>query len=94
MRPLSRCLVAVVARPRWSRPSSPRPRPRGRPSPDPRNLPRGADVSIPHLEGKTIVDGAIRVRVKAPTLRLLGKSGASYVVGTANGRAGTVGSTA
>ncbi len=50
----------------------------------PAKLPRGADVSIPHLEKKTIVDGAVRVRVKAPTVRLLGKSGTAYVVATAN----------
>jgi hypothetical protein len=51
---------------------------------NPAKLPRGADVSIPHLEKKTIVDGAVRVRVNAPTVRLLGKSGAAYVVATAN----------
>ena len=51
---------------------------------NPTKLPRGADVAIPHLEGKTIVDGATRIRFKAPTLRLLGKSGTSYVVGTAD----------
>ena len=51
---------------------------------NPAKLPRGADVAIPHLEGKTIVDGATRIRFKAPTLRLLGKSGTSYVVGTAD----------
>ena len=50
----------------------------------PAKLPRGADVAIPHLEGKTIVDGTVRIRIKAPTLRLLGKSGTSYVVGTAD----------
>ena len=54
----------------------------------PGGLPRGADVSIPHLEGKTVVDGAVRVKVKAPRLRLLGKSGASYVVGTSNAQGG------
>ena len=51
---------------------------------NPSKLPRGADVAIPHLEGKTIVDGATRIRFKAPTLRLLGKSDTSYVVGTAD----------
>ena len=50
----------------------------------PAKLPRGADVAIPHLEGKTIVDGTVRIRIKAPTLRLLGTSGTSYVVGTAD----------
>ena len=50
----------------------------------PHGLPRGADVAVPHLEGKTVVDGAVRIRIKAPTLVLLGKSGAAYVVGTAD----------
>ena len=50
----------------------------------PAALPRGADVSIPHLEQKTVVDGAVRIRIKAPVVRLLGKSGGAYVVGTAN----------
>jgi hypothetical protein len=51
---------------------------------NPAKLPRGADVAIPHLEGKTVVDGSVRIRIKAPALRLLGKSGTSYVVGTAD----------
>jgi hypothetical protein len=51
---------------------------------NPAKLPRGADVAIPHLEGKTVVDGSVRIRIKAPTLRLLGKSGTSYIVGTAD----------
>ena len=54
----------------------------------PGDLPRGADVAGAHLEGKTVVDGAVRVRIKAPTLRLLGKSGSAYVVGTANAQGG------
>ena len=88
MRPLSRCLVAVgtaalaatlVASPATAKPAI---------TLTPGDLPRGADVSGPHLEGKTVVDGAVRVRVKAPTLRLLGKSGAAYIVGTANAQGG------
>jgi hypothetical protein len=50
----------------------------------PGSLPRGDDVAIPHLEGKTVVDGDVRVRVRAATVRLLGKSGTSYVVNTHN----------
>lgn len=46
-------------------------------------LPRGADVAIPHLEGKTVVDGSTRIPVQGGTVTLLGKSGTSYVVGTA-----------
>jgi len=45
-------------------------------------LSRGADVRIPHLEGKTIVDGSIRVTVKAANVSLLGKAPGGYVVGT------------
>ena len=83
MRPLSRTLVAVgtatlvigLAAPATAKPAI---------TLTPGDLPRGADVSLPHLEGKTVVDGAVRVKVKAPMLRLLGKSGAAYVVGTAN----------
>ena len=56
----------------------------------PAKLPRGADVTIPHLDGKTIVDGTVRIRVSAPTVVLLGTSGTSYVVGTAD-RAGAHG---
>ncbi len=47
-------------------------------------LPRGADTAIPHLEGKTVVDGDVRVRVRAAAVRLLGRSGSSYVVHTQN----------
>jgi hypothetical protein len=54
----------------------------------PGNLSRGPDVAIPHLDGKTVVDGAVRVKVTAPGVRLLGKSGAAYVVGTTNKRGG------
>ena len=48
-------------------------------------LPRGADIAIPHLEGKTVVDGDVRIPVTgAAVVRLLGKSGTSYVVSTMN----------
>lgn len=59
---------------------------------DPASLPRGADLAVPHLEGKTVVDGAVRFKVKAPQVRLIGKAGTSYVVGTtrANGSGGRV----
>jgi hypothetical protein len=50
----------------------------------PAKLPRGADVSIPHLEKKTVVDGSVRFKVKAPAVRLLGKSGTAYIVATAD----------
>lgn len=47
-------------------------------------LDRGEDVSIPHLEGKTVVDGDVRLDVEAEAVSLLGKSGDDYVVGAAN----------
>jgi hypothetical protein len=47
-------------------------------------LPRGADVAIPHLEDKTVVDGDVRIRVRGAVVRLLGKSGSAYVVSTLN----------
>lgn len=50
----------------------------------PGSLPRGADVAIPHLEGKSVVDGDVRIQVRGATVRLLGKSGAAYVVNTLN----------
>ncbi len=84
MRPLSRTLVALatgtLAATLVAAPSSAS----ATTTLNPTKLPRGGDVAIPHLEGKTIVDGATRIRIKAPTLRLLGKSGTSYIVGTAD----------
>jgi hypothetical protein len=56
----------------------------------PGSLPRGADIAIPHLEDKTIVDGDLRIPVKGHTVRFLGKSGASYVVST-SGQSATSG---
>jgi hypothetical protein len=49
---------------------------------NPSKLARGADVAIPHVEGKTVVDGAVRIPVKAPNVVLLGKTGTAYIVGT------------
>ena len=50
----------------------------------PAELERGADVGIPHLVGRTVVDGDVRVKVDAARVRLLGPSGDDYVVGTSN----------
>ncbi len=59
---------------------------------NPPKLPRGADVLIPHVEGKTVVDGSVRIPVQAANVRLLGKSGTAYIVGTSdrNGGGGRV----
>lgn len=50
----------------------------------PASLERGEDVAIPHLEDKTVVDGDVRIEVRAGAVSLLGKSGDDYVVGAAN----------
>lgn len=45
-------------------------------------LERGADVRVPHLVGRTVVDGDVRVRVRGgERVTLLGRSGEAYVVG-------------
>jgi hypothetical protein len=87
MRPLTRTIAAVaaplvatlvatsVAAPAMAVPTT---------TINPAKLPRGADVAMPHLEKKTVVDGSVRIRIKAPTVRLLGRSGSAYVVGTAD----------
>lgn len=56
----------------------------------PGKLDRGADVRIPHLEGKTIVDGDTRLRVRAQRVSYVGKSGDDYLVAvsTNDGRQG------
>ena len=82
MRPLTRTVatlaVAATAATLLAAPASAMPpitlRPHG--------LPKGADVSVPHLDGQTVVDGAVRITVDRPQVRLLGKSGTTYVVGT------------
>lgn len=52
----------------------------------PAQLERGTEARIPHLDGRTIVDGAIRVRVHAREIRLIGRSGSDYVVSAASHR--------
>ncbi|NYD42372.1 hypothetical protein [Nocardioides panaciterrulae] len=47
-------------------------------------LERGPDVTIPHIEGTTVVDGDTRIRVPAGQVRLLGTSGPAYVVGASD----------
>lgn len=50
----------------------------------PARLDRGADVRVPHLEGRTIVDGDRRIRVSGARVALLGASGRAYVVVVSN----------
>jgi hypothetical protein len=49
---------------------------------DPADLPRGADIAIPHVEGTTFVDGDRRVRIDAEQVALLGRSGRAFILGT------------
>ena len=46
----------------------------------PRALDRGPEVTTPHLEGRFVVDGDIRLRVRGKQRHLLGRSGDGYVV--------------
>lgn len=50
----------------------------------PAQLDRGADLAYPHVVGTTIVDGDVRVPLKAGLAVLLGTAGDEYVVGTSN----------
>ena len=56
----------------------------------PGTLARGPDVSGVHLEGKTIVDGDVRVTLKAPRVLLYGKSDDVYVAATGDKEWGNV----
>ena len=49
---------------------------------DPADLPRGADIAIPHVDGTTFVDGDRRVRIDAEQVTLLGSSGLAFILGT------------
>jgi hypothetical protein len=46
----------------------------------PSSLPRGADVSGPHVEGRVLVDGSMRMTFRAPVVTYVGKSGHRYYV--------------
>ena len=56
----------------------------------PGTIARGPDVSGAHLEGKTIVDGDVRVTLKAPRVLLYGKSDDVYVAATGDKEWGNV----
>ncbi|MGA8258135.1 MAG: hypothetical protein WB767_16320 [Nocardioides sp.] len=47
---------------------------------EPTKLPDGPAVQIPHLEGKTIVDGDLKLRVKGKQVVLLGAADDGYAV--------------
>jgi hypothetical protein len=46
----------------------------------PAALPRGADPAVPHLVGRVLVDGAVRVDTGSTQPAYLGRAGADYVV--------------
>ena len=46
----------------------------------PAELDRGPDVPGPHVEGRVLVDGSMRMAFRAPSVTYLGKSGDRYVV--------------
>lgn len=50
----------------------------------PPSLPRGPDISGAHLDGTTIVDGDVSVKVKRPNVILYGKWHDQYVAATGN----------
>lgn len=50
----------------------------------PAELDRGPAPAIPYLQGKTVVDGSVHVRIRAGLVTLLGKSDGEYVVGTSD----------
>lgn len=50
----------------------------------PASLPRGPDIAGPHLDGTTIVEGDVSVKVKRPNVILYGKWHDQYVVATGN----------
>jgi hypothetical protein len=56
----------------------------------PGKIARGADIAIPHIDGSTIVDGDIRVKVQAPRVMLYGKWHDFYVVATGDREWGNV----
>ena len=46
----------------------------------PAALPRGEAVTLPHVRGRTIVDGHVRIPVEAARVTMIGRSGTAYVV--------------
>ena len=50
----------------------------------PASLPRGPDIAGPHLDGTTIVDGTVSVKLKRPNVLLYGKWRDNYIAATGN----------
>jgi len=48
----------------------------------PASLPRGPDIAGPHLDGTTIIDGTVSVKVRRPNVILYGKWHDQYVAAT------------
>jgi hypothetical protein len=51
---------------------------------DPQQLPRGADIAVPHIEDGDFVDGDRRIELPGTVARVIGRSGDSWLVGTNN----------
>lgn len=47
---------------------------------EPTKLPLGADQTGPHVEGTTLVDGALEIPIDAARVDFLGRAGADYIV--------------
>jgi hypothetical protein len=56
----------------------------------PGKLSRGPDIAGAHLEGKTVVDGDVRVKLQAPRVLLYGKWNDFYIVATGDREWGNV----
>ena len=56
----------------------------------PGKLARGADISVPHLDGTTIVDGAIRIKLDVKRVLLYGKWNNAYIAALGNAQWGNV----
>jgi hypothetical protein len=50
----------------------------------PQQLPRGADIAVPHIEDGDFVDGTRRIELPGTVARVIGRSGDSWLVGTNN----------
>ena len=56
----------------------------------PASLPPGPALRMPHVEGTTLVDGSVRIRLEATYAWLLGKAGSEYVVQVADSGGATM----
>lgn len=87
MRPLTRALAAPLAAAALCLPLALTAGPaQAATTLNPTNLPRGADSTVAHIEGKTLVDGTLRVPIQGAEVSLVGEAGTGYVVATLDRR--------